>query len=198
MSTAHATAITIYPARDSKDVYVMHRDLMGPDQELVATIIEWSDIVEVRVHRKLDAEEHAAAMAFVGRLNGQLGCLVNYDPADWTADVTIPKATTDASKATMPAAAPKPPARSTDPLPTDQGRKLPRMVVLPSSRAEKMQDGWLRARRAMTHDPNAPQCPSCRGVGYINAYVKTGRNRLTECMRCNGSGSLPVPPKEAA
>lgn len=197
MSTAHATAITIYPARDSKDVYVMHRDLMGPNQELVATIIEWSDIIEVRITRKLDAEEHAAAMAFVGKLNGQLGCLVNYDPADWTMDVTIPKATRDDSKAKMPTPARKPTTRTEDPRPTDQGRKLPRMVVLPSSRSERIQDGWLRARAAMTHDPNAPLCPTCKGVGYMNSYVKTGRDRMVMCGRCNGSGCLPLP-KEAA
>ena len=195
MSTAHATAITIGPARDSRDYYLMHRDLMGANQELVATIIEWSDIIEVRVHRKLDAEEHAAAMAFVGSLNGQLGCLVNYDPADWTeGGIHFPKPA-DTSKAPAPKVAPKPVQRATtiaDPLPTDQGRKLPRMVVLPQGRGEKIQDGWLRARRALTHDPNAAVCPSCKGVGYFNGYVKTGRNRLTECGRCNGSGNLPL------
>lgn len=195
MSTAHATAITIYPARDSKDVYLLHRDIMGDNQELVATIIEWSDIVEVRVHRKLDAEEHAAAMAFVGKLNAQLGCLVNYDPADWAeGGITIPKPA-DTTKAPAPKVAPKPAQRAmtvADPLPTDQGRTLPRMVVLPQGRGEKIQDGWLRARRELTHNPNAALCPSCKGVGYFNAYAKTGRNRLAECLRCNGSGNLPL------
>ena len=195
MNTTHATAITIYPKADSKDVYLLHRDICTRKQELVATIIEWSDIIEVRVHRKLDAEEHAAAMAFVTKLNGQIGCLVNYDPADWTSDITIPKPA-DTTKAAMPkpTRVPKP---AEDPRPTDQGRRLPRMVVLPSSRSERIQDGWLRARAAMTHDPNAPLCPTCKGVGYLNEYAKTGRNRMAMCGRCNGSGSLPLP-QEAA
>lgn len=205
MSTAHAN-ITIYPKADHRDVYLMHRDIMTANQQLVATIIEWADCVEVRVVRPLNAEEHAAAMAFVGKLHGATACLVNLDATDWEylaahsheGGLMVPKAEADTTKAAAPKIAPKPVQRVEDPRPTDNGRQLPRMVVLPSSRSERIQDGWLRARAAMTHDPNAPLCPSCKGVGYLNAYAKTGRNRMQMCGRCNGSGSLPLGPKEAA
>jgi len=94
MASVTVEAITIYPAADCKDVYLVHNH-----GELVATIIEWSDCVEVRVDRILTAEEHAAAMAYVARLQGSATTLVNLaasldpDPEPPAAAALVPVAT---------------------------------------------------------------------------------------------------------
>jgi DnaJ-class molecular chaperone len=44
--------------------------------------------------------------------------------------------------------------------------------------------------------PPPPQCPTCKGLGYI--WVEHSRYGLTperKCPDCNGSGSAPEQPK---
>lgn len=184
-------AITIYAKADANDVYLMHRGIMTPGQELVATIIEWADCIELRVARKLDADEHAAVMAFVARLKGSTATLIGLDASDYEylarnaskGGLMIPKEE-------MQAAAPA--ARMSEPvIPAHAAPKpgRPRMVALPSSRSERIQDGWIRNLHAMTHDPAKPACWACKGKGSYSDYVRSGRDRLVRCNVCEGTGN---------
>jgi len=58
-----------------------------------------------------------------------------------------------------------------------------------SSQAEEIWDGELRSRTAMMRDPNLPACKMCKGAGMFNFSRVTGRDRLTMCNRCMGTGN---------
>jgi hypothetical protein len=144
MNATCSTELTIHPAAGLKDVYLLHNGA-----ELVATIIEWYGSVEVRVTRKLDAEEHSRAMAFVGTLANRDCTFINYDKAEAIAlagGCSIEKESRPAvARASAPSIAqPMPAAVATTPR--------PRLILLPVDH-ECACDG-------SDEDP----CPACQSV----------------------------------
>lgn len=158
MSTAHATEITIYPARDSKDCYLLHSD-----GALVATIIEWADCVEVRVTRKLTAKEHDAAMDFVGTLAGRDCTLINYDAhAAAIAEAGGCQVAKEVRPAVLPLPMPRPPQTATTPRETLAAATM-RMILLPVD------------HDCLCGDSEDDPCPACQAT--IRAADVAARDR---------------------
>lgn len=161
MPTATLTldSMTIYPAADLKDVYFFRHG-----EELVATIIEWSDAVEVRVERKMTAAEHDLAMEFVGGLANRDCTVINYEPNG----ILIAEAGgCEIAKAPRPAFQPATPAPAIaaqpEPIAVPVAADRPRMILLAQDHACECGES--------DDDP----CPACQAA--IRAADMAARDR---------------------
>lgn len=161
MATANLTldSMTIYPAADIKDVYLFHHA-----GELVATIIEWSDAVEVRVTRMLTGAEHDCAMAFVGGLANRDCTVINYEP---NGQLIADAGGCEIAKAPRPAFVPQAPAPAIaaqlEPIAVPVAADRPRMILL------------AQDHDCQCGDSEDDPCPACQAA--IRAADMAARDR---------------------